>query len=76
MCVISDRWYALTLGLPFMIEVTDCDVRLPGPDLRTLEKKTHWSPDERSSAYITQIVNLSLLLGKVTRTIYRLALFV
>ncbi|KAF8333946.1 fungal-specific transcription factor domain-containing protein [Cantharellus anzutake] len=71
-CVITDRWYGLTLGLPFMIDVHDCDARLPGPELPTTQ--SHLTPAEIQQAtsllFMGEFVKLSVLLGKVTRTIY------
>ncbi|KZS88408.1 hypothetical protein SISNIDRAFT_531893 [Sistotremastrum niveocremeum HHB9708] len=56
-CVISDRWCSLTYGHPFMIDVQDCDVRLP-------------SSGEPGDVYLDELVRLSILLGKVLKTIY------
>ncbi|KIO32577.1 hypothetical protein M407DRAFT_105584 [Tulasnella calospora MUT 4182] len=65
-CVIADRWYGACFGHPFMIDVLDCDVRLPTPD----------DPNDISIAatkpncYLAELIKLSILLGKVTKTIY------
>ncbi|KAF9819774.1 hypothetical protein IEO21_01865 [Rhodonia placenta] len=56
-CVISDRWISLTYGHPFMIDVQDCDVRLP-------------SSGDASARYLDELVRLSLILGRVLKTIY------
>jgi hypothetical protein len=56
-CVVSDRWGALAYGHPFMIDVADCDARLP-------------STGSPSDAYMDQLVRLSLILGRVLRMIY------
>lgn len=56
-CVISDRWISLTYGHPYMIDVQDCDTRLPsGGDVNDL--------------YMDELVRLSVLLGRVLKTIY------
>ncbi|KAI0810881.1 fungal-specific transcription factor domain-containing protein [Irpex lacteus] len=56
-CVILDRWVSVTYGHPFMIDVGDCDARLPS------------SGDERDT-YIDQLVRLSVIVGKVMKNIY------
>ncbi|KAI0695709.1 fungal-specific transcription factor domain-containing protein [Cytidiella melzeri] len=56
-CVILDRWVSVTFGHPFMIDVGDCDARLPS------------SGDERDM-YIDQLVRLSVIVGKVMKNIY------
>jgi hypothetical protein len=56
-CVVSDRWIALAYGHPFMIDVLDCDARLP-------------STGSPGDAYMDQLVRLSLILGRVLRMIY------
>jgi hypothetical protein len=81
-CVISDRWYvfdslggrdvadgaaasfriSLAYGHPFMIDVQDCDVRLP-------------SGGDPNDSYLDELVRLSVLLGRVLKTIYRHVLF-
>src|SRR5258707_14715964 len=65
--------YGLTLGLPFMIDVHDCDARLPGPELPTTQ--SHFTPVEVQQAisllFMGEFVKLSVLLGKVIKTIYR-----
>lgn len=52
MCRVS-----VTYGHPFMIDVGDCDARLPS------------SGDERDT-YIDQLVRLSVIVGKVMKNIY------
>ena len=71
-----DRWYGLTLGIPFMIDVHDCDARLPGPELTIGHPPLSTSEVEyaTSLAFMGELVKLSVLLGKVTRTIYRCVL--
>ncbi|EPS96801.1 hypothetical protein FOMPIDRAFT_1025229 [Fomitopsis schrenkii] len=56
-CVISDRWISLTYGHPYMIDVQDCDARLPSSG----------DPNDR---YLDELVRLSVILGKVMKTIY------
>ncbi|KII88298.1 hypothetical protein PLICRDRAFT_175901 [Plicaturopsis crispa FD-325 SS-3] len=56
-CVISDRWTSLTYGHPYMIDVQDCDARLP-------------SSDDPNDLYMDELVRLSVILGRVLKTIY------
>ena len=76
-CVVSDRWWAsltagvlssahgdflfrisLAYGHPYMIDVQDCDARLP-------------SGGDPNDAYMDELVRLSVILGRVLKTIYR-----
>lgn len=56
-CVICDRWTSLTYGHPFMIDVQDCDARLP-------------SSGDPNDLYMDELVRLSIILGRVLKTIY------
>ncbi|KAG5635471.1 hypothetical protein H0H81_011112 [Sphagnurus paluster] len=56
-CLISDRWTSLTYGHPYMIDVQDCDARLP-------------SSGDLNDLYMDELVRLSVILGKVLKTIY------
>ncbi|KAF8559642.1 hypothetical protein OG21DRAFT_1549617 [Imleria badia] len=56
-CVISDRWLSLTYGHPYMIDVQDCDARLP-------------SSGDPNDVYMDELVRLSVILGRVLKTIY------
>ncbi|PBK97084.1 hypothetical protein ARMGADRAFT_923912 [Armillaria gallica] len=56
-CVISDRWLSLTYGHPHMIDVQDCDARLP-------------SGGTVGDMYMDELVRLSVVLGRVLKTIY------
>ncbi|TFL03198.1 fungal-specific transcription factor domain-containing protein [Pterulicium gracile] len=56
-CVISDRWTSLIYGHPYMIDVQDCDVRLP-------------SSGDPNDLYMDELVRLSVILGRVLKTIY------
>ncbi|TRM62566.1 fungal-specific transcription factor domain-containing protein [Schizophyllum amplum] len=56
-CVISDRWISLTYGHPYMIDVQDCDARLP-------------SSGDPNDLYMDELVRLSVILGRVLKTIY------
>lgn len=77
-CVVTDRWYAAAFGQPLvsirnphepfsclfpiqMIDVTDCDARLP-------------TPDDQGIGYLNALTRLSMILGTVLKTIYRLVL--
>ncbi|KAH8117444.1 fungal-specific transcription factor domain-containing protein [Phellopilus nigrolimitatus] len=56
-CVITDRWTSLTYGHPYMIDVEDCDARLP-------------SSGDPNDLYTDELLRLSLILGRVLKTIY------
>jgi len=56
-CVISDRWTSLAYGHPHMIDIQDCDARLP-------------SSGEPNDLYMDELVRLSVILGRVLKTIY------
>ncbi|KAG6820643.1 hypothetical protein H0H93_013842 [Arthromyces matolae] len=56
-CLISDRWTSLTYGHPYMIDVQDCDARLP-------------SSGDPNDLYMDELVRLSVILGRVLKTIY------
>ncbi|KAJ7741555.1 fungal-specific transcription factor domain-containing protein [Mycena maculata] len=56
-CLISDRWSSLVYGFPYMIDVHDCDVRLP-------------SSGDARDLYICELVRLSVIGGRVVKTIY------
>ncbi|CAK5264927.1 unnamed protein product [Mycena citricolor] len=56
-CLISDRWTSLVYGFPQMIDVHDCDVRLP-------------SSGDSKDIYLDELVRLSVIGGRVVKTIY------
>ncbi|KAF7338175.1 hypothetical protein MVEN_02042400 [Mycena venus] len=56
-CLISDRWASLVYGFPYMIDVHDCDVRLP-------------SSGDSKDLYMDELVRLSVIGGRVMKTIY------
>ncbi|KAF8621512.1 hypothetical protein AX15_007742 [Amanita polypyramis BW_CC] len=56
-CLICDRWTSLVYGHPYMIDVQDCDARLP-------------SSGDINEMYMDELVRLSLILGRVQKTIY------
>lgn len=56
-CLISDRWVSLSYGHPYMIDVNDCDARLPSSG----------SPHD---LYVVELARLSIILGRVLKTIY------
>ncbi|KAF8212084.1 fungal-specific transcription factor domain-containing protein [Mycena galopus ATCC 62051] len=56
-CLISDRWMSLVYGFPYMIDVHDCDVRLP-------------SSGDAKDLYMDELVRLSVIGGRVVKTIY------
>ena len=44
-------------GHPYMIDVEDCDARLP-------------SSDDKNDLYMAELMRLSLILGRVQKAIY------
>ncbi|KAI9510216.1 fungal-specific transcription factor domain-containing protein [Russula earlei] len=56
-CLISDRWVSLSYGHPYMIDVNDCDARLP-------------SSGSPHGLYVDELARLSIILGRVLKTIY------
>ncbi|KIK57624.1 hypothetical protein GYMLUDRAFT_75242 [Collybiopsis luxurians FD-317 M1] len=56
-CLISDRWTSLTYGHPYMIDIQDCDARLP-------------SSGDKNDLYMDELVRLSIILGRVQKAIY------
>jgi hypothetical protein len=61
-CLICDRWASIAYGHPYMIDVQDCDARLP-------------SSGDSTDLYMDELVRLSIILGRVQKTIYRCKLF-
>jgi len=49
---------SIAYGHPYMIDVQDCDARLP-------------SSGDLSDLYLDELVRLSIILGRVQKTIYR-----
>jgi hypothetical protein len=69
-CVILDRWYGAALGVPVMIELLDCDVLIPSPYIVHLDSDpTSW-PIELSFVALAEHLKLSILFGRVLKTIY------
>ncbi|KDR73617.1 hypothetical protein GALMADRAFT_269832 [Galerina marginata CBS 339.88] len=56
-CLICDRWASIAYGHPYMIDVQDCDARLP-------------SSGDPTDLYMDELVRLSILLGRVQKCIY------
>lgn len=56
-CVVADRWYSAAFGYPQMIDLTDCDVRLP-------------TPQDQGIGYLNALTRLSIILGEVLKAIY------
>ncbi|EAU88675.2 hypothetical protein CC1G_01048 [Coprinopsis cinerea okayama7 len=56
-CLISDRWVSIAYGHPYLIDVLDCDARLP-------------SSGDPNDLYLDELVRLSIILGRVQKTIY------
>jgi hypothetical protein len=53
---------SLSYGHPYMIDVNDCDARLP-------------SSGCPHDLYVDELVRLSIILGRVLKTIYRYGLY-
>ncbi|KAJ2923287.1 hypothetical protein H1R20_g13810, partial [Candolleomyces eurysporus] len=56
-CLICDRWASIAYGHPSMIDVQDCDARLP-------------SSGDLSDLYLDELVRLSIILGRVQKAVY------
>ncbi|TFK30156.1 hypothetical protein FA15DRAFT_200823 [Coprinopsis marcescibilis] len=56
-CLVSDRWASLAYGQPCMIDVLDCDARLP-------------SSNNTSDLYLDELGRLSIILGRLQKAIY------
>lgn len=56
-CLICDRWTSIAYGHPYMIDVQDCDARLP-------------SSGDLNDLYLDELVRLSIILGRVQKMIY------
>ncbi|CDW99502.1 hypothetical protein [Sporisorium scitamineum] len=71
-CVTADRLQSISLGHPMMIDLTDCDVRLPSPYeiLRSSNDLPSDPTTERPFAYNTEMLKLTILFGRVMKTIY------
>ena len=57
----ANRRVSLSYGHPYMIDVNDCDARLPSSG----------SPHD---LYVDELARLSIILGRVLKTIYRYGL--
>jgi hypothetical protein len=62
MLMINCHRVSLSYGHPYMIDVNDCDARLPSSG----------SPHD---FYVDELARLSIILGRVLKTIYRYSLF-
>ncbi|SJX64547.1 related to ASG1-activator of stress genes [Sporisorium reilianum f. sp. reilianum] len=71
-CVTADRLQSISLGHPMMIDLTDCDVRLPSPYeiLRSSNDLPSDPTTDRPFAYNTEFLKLTILFGRVMKTIY------
>jgi len=81
-CVIMDRWcvrgsanhayarYGAALGIPLLVDLLDCDVLLPAPyEVQPDSEPSSW-PIEPSYLALTEHLKLSILVGRVLKTIY------
>lgn len=69
-CVIFDRWYGAALGIPLLVDLCDCDVLLPAPyEVIPDEDPSTW-PIEPSFMALAEHLKLSILVGRVLKTIY------
>ncbi|TKY89459.1 hypothetical protein EX895_001990 [Sporisorium graminicola] len=71
-CVTADRLQSISLGHPMMIDLTDCDVRLPSPYeiLRSSNDLPSDPTTDRPFAFNTEMLKLTILFGRVMKTIY------
>ena len=69
-CVILDRWYGAALGIPLLVDLLDCDVLLPAPyDILCDAEPSSW-PIDPSFVALAEHLKLSVLVGRVLKTIY------
>lgn len=65
-----DRWYGTALGAPLLVDLLDCDVLLPaGYEVVPDREPAKW-PIEPSFVCLTEHLKLSILIGRVLKTIY------
>ncbi|CAO1638625.1 unnamed protein product [Sympodiomycopsis kandeliae] len=71
-CVTADRIISVALGHPLAIDLTDCDVRLPSPFevLRYSTDLPSLPGNDRPFVFNTEMLKLSILFGRVQKTIY------
>ena len=62
--------YGAALGIPLLIDLLDCDVLLPGPYKIIPEADPSTWPIEPNYAYLGEHLKLSILIGRVLKTIY------
>jgi len=69
-CVILDRWYGAALGIPLLIDLSDCDVLLPATyDIVPSAEPPCW-PSNLHYMCLCEHLKLSVLIGRVLKTIY------
>jgi hypothetical protein len=67
--IAHDR-YGAALGIPLLIDLLDCDVLLPAPyEIQADSEPSSW-PIEPSYLALTEHLKLSILVGRVLKTIY------
>lgn len=70
-CVIMDRWCGVTLGLPLMIDITDCDCLLLSPYELLPGKGVQWDVlGPQPYSHLAEHLKLVILLGRVMKLIY------
>ncbi len=71
-CVILDRWYAMCLGIPQIIDIYDCDVLVPCPcDVVPGKVATEWTLSPTMDfGHISEHLKLTILIGRILKTIY------
>lgn len=67
-----DRWYGAALGVPLLVDLLDCDVLLPAPyEILPNQDPSTWAvPSNRVHSQIGEMLRLSILVGRVLKTIY------
>lgn len=69
-CVTLDRWYAAALGVPLLIDLSDCDVLLPAHYEIFPEAAPSTWPVDIGFLALGEQLKLSILVGRVLKTIY------
>jgi hypothetical protein len=59
--------YAASLGFPLIIDLLDCDVLLPSPYGSPEEVVLPGGGEERPYLYMSELLKLSILLGRITK---------
>ncbi|KAH8913804.1 hypothetical protein BT69DRAFT_91777 [Atractiella rhizophila] len=70
-CLVADRWISACFGLPMVIDLADCDRLFPSVHDIVPGQEPH-QVDRGSRPYLfnTVMIQLSIILGKIQRSLY------